>query len=163
MTRRIASTLALALALAAPATAQVMPTDWAIASEGSWCHASNRDETEFGVAPYNGLWFFRVGGSDRVVMRVYFWPGAFKDDETVTLTVQMKDSPLELNFAAKTTGDSIVDLDDAMTKQDLDAMETAGLVTLSASGIEPTLAFRTDGLSSAISRLGACVEQLAKE
>ncbi len=162
MTRRIAATLALAFALSSPALAQVTPTHWSIDRDGRWCRAINRDATEFAVAPYNGIGFFQVAGSDRVVMRVYFWPGAFSDDDTVSLTAEMKDSPGLVDLAGKATGDSIVDLDDATSKHDLDAMEAAGLVTLGAAGIEPELAFRTDGLSSAIARLGLCAGQVGK-
>lgn len=162
MTRRIAATLALICALPLPALAQGEPARWTVDRDDRWCRASNRDAAEFGVAPYNGLWFFQRVGSDRVVMRVYFWPGAFTDDGTVTLTVQMKDSPVELSLGGKATGDGIVDLDEAMSRQDLDAMEAAGLVTLGASGIEPKLAFRTDGLSAALAALGSCAGRSGK-
>ena len=165
---RLTWTLA-ALLMAAAANAGDDPVvvaereGWVTRSLGNWCHILNRDPREFNVASYNALAFHRAGGSERVGMRVHFWPGAFEDDEPVTLTVETGDGAAALEYTGMTTGDSIVDLDHETARQDLDRFIAAGWIVVKASGVEPVLAFETHGLAGPLADLDRCAAGLKQD
>ncbi|MER9598132.1 hypothetical protein [Mesorhizobium sp. M0244] len=136
---------------------------WTVAVAGRWCDASNRDPVEFAATPYNGLKFGRTRDWTGIVMRVFLWPGAVKDDMPVTATLQLGNVETPLVMTAMTTVDYIVDLDYALTSEEQKAIAGAGSMTVRVTGVEQPLVFRTEGVAGALELLNECAKTIKHE
>lgn len=134
---------------------------WTVAVAGRWCNATNRDPVEFAATPYNGLVFARTRDSSRIAMRVFLWPGAFKEqDMPVTVTLQLKGVDRPLEMAGMTTVDYIADIDNDPTAEERKAIADAGSMTVRVTGVEQPLTFRTEGLAGVLKLLDECARTI---
>jgi hypothetical protein len=134
---------------------------WTIAVAERWCNATNRNPVEFAATRYNGLQFGRTRDSERIVMRVFLWPGAFKEEDVpVTLTLQLRGVDRPLEMTAMTTVDYIADIDNALTAEEQKAIADAGSMTVRVTGVEQPLTFRTGGLAGALRLLDECARTI---
>ncbi|MER8385667.1 hypothetical protein NKG60_25060 [Mesorhizobium sp. M1428] len=141
----------------------VTANGWTVAVAGRWCNASNRDPVEFAATPYNGLNFGRTRDWTGIVMRVFLWPGAVKDDMPVTATLLLGNADTPLEMTAMTTVDYIVDFDQALTTDEQKAVAGAGSMTVRVTGVEQPLVFRTEGLAEALVLLNECAKSIEQE
>lgn len=134
---------------------------WTVVVAERWCNATNRDPVEFAATPYNGLQFGRTRDSERIVIRVFLWPGAFKEEDVpVTVTLQLKGADQPLEMTAMTTVDYIADIDNALTAEEQKAIADAGSMTVRVTGVEQPLTFRTEGLAGALKLLEECARTI---
>lgn len=134
---------------------------WTVAVAGRWCNATNRDPVEFAATPYNGLVFARTRDSSRIAMRVFLWPGAFKEqDMPVTVTLQLKGVDRPLEMAGMTTVDYIADIDNDPTAEERKAIADAGSMTVRVTGVDQPLVFRTEGVAGALRLLDECARTI---
>ncbi|HTV70353.1 MAG TPA: hypothetical protein VMF90_17635 [Rhizobiaceae bacterium] len=169
---RLPLAFALGLAFVASAAAQgmapmagtffVKDKGWTIWSGPRGCDAVNRDLTEFNVAPVNALWLTRYAGQGpQTVLRVFYWPGAFEPEQSVTLKFNLL-SGKNFEMTGMTTDTYIVDSDHELTEKNITALEEAGYANILLQG-KPTLAFVTRGILDAAQYLVRCTATVNRQ
>lgn len=134
---------------------------WTVTAYTDRCVATNRLASEFGVAPYNGLWLTQRAGEDGVRLRVAFWPGAFEANQALTLDIEFRDgSKRSVAATATATTDWFVDLDEPLSSGTLAEIAAAGLFSVSPSNGAATLAFDTSAFAGLAFYLRDCARLL---
>jgi hypothetical protein len=162
MLRRVAILAMLFLTAVMPALADqfyVEANGWTVIKLGPQsCLAVNRPTDEFNYAPYDALALHQSAADEGSQVQVYFWPGAFKEGETIDLALTpARGDPFEYLATAQSDFQAVGT--ESMSADGLDAMAQAGSVEISVVDSPlPGLMFDTKALAQVRDWLAQCVE-----